>query len=147
MKRISKNSRIILLRYDKGREIAIMDKGKYTDKCMNMLKTKQFCKLQKNTTKFIEIKIQRATRKMKMKFSPKEYLNIYPTDSSPGKFYGTAKKHKFIPTGTIDDLPVRPIISNLGIASCHSPSIYPNHFPHYVNQNTQLLTTSNSLIT
>lgn len=83
MKRISKNSRIILLRYDKGREIAIMDKGKYTDKCMNMLKTKQFCKLQKNTTKFIEIEIQRATRKMKMKFSPKEYLNICPISSIP----------------------------------------------------------------
>ena len=54
---------------------------------------------------------------MKSKLSLKEYLNIYPTGSSPGKFYGTAKKHKLTPTGTIDDLPIRPIISNIGTAS------------------------------
>ena len=54
---------------------------------------------------------------MKNKLSLKEYLNIYPTGSSPGKFYGTAKKHKLTPTGTIDDLPIRPIISNIGTAS------------------------------
>ena len=62
------------------------------------------------------MKIQRAIRKMKNKLSLKEYLNIYPTGSSPGKFYGTAKKHKLTPTGTIDNLPIRPIISNIGTA-------------------------------
>ena len=34
-----------------------------------------------------------------------------------GKFYGTAKKHKLTPTRTIDDLPIRSVISNMGIAS------------------------------
>ena len=94
-----------------------MDKGKYAEKCMKILNTKQFCKLQKDPIKNIEMGMQRAVRKIKNKFSPKEYLNIYPTDSSPGKFYGTAKKRKLTPTGTIDDLPIRPIISNLGTAS------------------------------
>ena len=61
--------------------------------------------------------IQKAVRKIKNKLSPKEYLNIYPTGSSPGKFYGTAKKHKLTPTGTIDDLPILLIISNIGTAS------------------------------
>ena len=84
---------------------------------MNLLNTKQFCKLQKDPTKTIEMKIQRAVRKIKNKLSPKEYLNTYPTGSSPGKFYGTAKKHKLTPTGTIDDLPNLPIISNIGTAS------------------------------
>ena len=28
-----------------------------------------------------------------------------------------AKKHKLTPTGTIDDLPIRPIMSNIGTAS------------------------------
>ena len=34
-----------------------------------------------------------------------------------GKFYVTAKKHKLTPTRTIDDLLIRPIISNIGTAS------------------------------
>ena len=94
-----------------------MDKGKYTEKCMKILNTKQFFKLQKDPTKNIEMKIQKAVRKIKNKLSPKEYLNIYPTGSSPGKFYGTAKKHKLTPTGTIDDLPIHPVMSNRGTAS------------------------------
>ena len=104
--RLSKNPRIIVLRQDNGRGIVIIDKGKYTEKCMKILNTKQFFKLQKDPTKNIEMKIQKAVRKIKNKLSPKEYLNIYPTGSSPGKFYGTAKKHKLTPTGTIDDLPI-----------------------------------------
>ena len=79
--------------------------------------TKQFCKLQKDSTKTAEIKVQRAVRKIKNKLSTKEYLNIYPTGLSPGKFYGTAKKVKLKPTGTIDDLPIHPLISNVGTAS------------------------------
>ena len=62
------------------------------------------------------MKILRAVRKIKNKLSPKEYLNIYPTGSTLGKFYGTAKNHKLTPTTTIDDLPIRPIISNIGTA-------------------------------
>ena len=85
---------------------------------MEILNTKQFCKLQKDPTKTIEMKIQRTVRRIKNKLiSPKEYLNIYPTGSSPGKFYGTAKKHKLTPNGPVDDLHIRPIISNIGTAS------------------------------
>ena len=50
-------------------------------------------KLQKDPTKTIEMKIQRAVKNIKSKVSPKECLNIYPTGSSMRKFYGTAKKH------------------------------------------------------
>ena len=93
-----------------------MGKGKYTEKHMKIHNTKQFCTLQKGPTKTVEVKIQGAVRKIKNKLSSKEYLNIYPTGSSPGKFYGTAKKHKLTPTETIDDLPICPIISNIGTA-------------------------------
>ena len=46
-----------------------MDKGKYTEKCMKILKIKKFCKLQRNPTKNIEMKIQRAVKKIKNKLS------------------------------------------------------------------------------
>ena len=68
--RLSKNRRTIVLRQDKGRGVVIMDKGKYTEKCMKILNTKQFCKLQKDPTKTIEMKIQRAVRKIRNKLSP-----------------------------------------------------------------------------
>ena len=44
-------------------------------------------------------------------------MNIYRTGSSPGKFYRTAKKHKPAPTGTIEYILMRPIISNIGTTS------------------------------
>ena len=50
-----------------------MDKEKYTEKCMNIPNTKQFCKLQKDPIKVIEMKMQRAAGKVKNKLSPNEY--------------------------------------------------------------------------
>ena len=44
-------------------------------------------------------------------------MKIYPNGSAPGKFYGTTKKHKIPVNGTINDLPLRPITSNIGTAS------------------------------
>ena len=37
--------------------------------------------------------------------------------TTPRKFYGTAKKYKIPVNGTINDLPLRPVISNIGTAS------------------------------
>ena len=84
---------------------------------MNILNTEQFRKLERDQTKPIEAKIQRVVRKLKSYLSNQESMRIYPTGSAPRKFYGTAKKHKKPVNGTINDLPLRPIISNIGTAS------------------------------
>ena len=48
---------------------------------------------------------------------PKDvYQKLNPTGLSPGKFYGTTKIHKLPPNQDIDELPLRPIISNTNIA-------------------------------
>ena len=83
----------MLLHQDKGRGIVIIDRNWYTNKCWNILNTEQFWKLDKDPTKSIEAKIQRAVRKIKCHLSNQEYMKIYLTGSAPGKFYGTAKKH------------------------------------------------------
>ena len=44
------------------------------------------------------------------------YMRICPTGSAPGKFYGMANKHKIPVNGTINYLPFRPTISNIGAA-------------------------------
>ena len=58
---------------------------------------------------------------MKTRSTIQEYRQLYPTGSNPGRFYGTAKLHKIPPNGTIQDLPIRPIVSNIGTASYRLP--------------------------
>ena len=89
-----------------------MDRHKYTDKCLALLSTKQFTTLTNDPTKTLESKALRTLRKMKSIFTEQEYKKLHPTGSCPGKFYGTTKIHKIPVNGNIDDLPIRPILSN-----------------------------------
>ena len=46
-----------------------------------------------------------------------EYHSLYPTGSCPGKFYGTTKIHRSNSNDKVDQLPIRPIVSNIGTSS------------------------------
>ena len=46
-----------------------------------------------------------------------DYKRIYPKSSRPGLFYGTVKLHKLKENGTVENLPLRPIVSNVGTAT------------------------------
>ena len=94
-----------------------MGRTKYTDKCLELLQTNQFTKLNHDQTKSVEGEIQRILRKVKNRLSSNEYYQLYPTGSCAGKFYGTAKIHKLPPNGFIDNLPLKLIISNIGNGS------------------------------
>ena len=74
-----------------------MDRTKYTDKCLELLQTNQFMKLNHDPTKSIEGKIRRILRKVKNRLSSKEYCKLYPASSYTGNFYGTADMHKLLP--------------------------------------------------
>ena len=91
-----------------------MDSSQYMKKCLDMLNNDNFIKLTDNPTKSIEGKIQRAIRKIKSKLSKDEYNKIYSTGSASGKLYGTANVHIMAENDNIDNLPLRPIISNIG---------------------------------
>ena len=54
---------------------------------------------------------------MKNRLSHKEYLCLYPSGSCPGKLYGTAKVHKISGNYTVDELPIRLIVSNIETAT------------------------------
>ena len=96
-----------------------MDSSKYTEKCLELLENDQFAKINDDPTKRIESKIQRCVHKLKSKITKDEYSKLYSTGSNPGKFYGTAKIHKFSYNDTIDQLPLRTIVSNTETASYH----------------------------
>ena len=57
-------------------------------------------------------------RKFKSRLSQKEYYQLNPTGSCARIFYRIAKIHKLPPYGNISNLPLRPITSNIGAASC-----------------------------
>ena len=101
------------MKQDKGRGVVLLDKTKYVEKCFSIINTNKFKKLDKNPTVSYEAKIQRTLRKMKSRFTLQEYNKVYPTGSNAGKLYGTVKIHKLPESGTVDQLPLRPIISNL----------------------------------
>ena len=86
---------------------------------MTHLNTANFEKLTEDKRKSIEEVVQKTLFAMKTDFGEDTYLNIYPSGSNPGKFYGTAKIHKvdLQDTNSIEELPLRPIISNIGTAT------------------------------
>ena len=85
--------------------------------CLELLNTDQFTKLYLDPTKKIESKIKRFLREIKTNLTSQKYSRLYPTGSCHGKFYGTAKIHKILPTDNVDKLPIRPIVSNINTSS------------------------------
>ena len=121
--RLSKNNNIIIIKQDKGSGVVILDRTKYTDKCWSMVATKQFTKLDYDPTSKLESKVQRTLRKIKSKLPENVYKKLYPTGSYPGKFYGNAKIHK-LSDNNVDDLTLRPTVSNIGTANMKQQKIW-----------------------
>ena len=56
---------------------------------------------------------------MMLKLLSNIYSKIYSTGSAPGKLDGTAKIYKLSPNDTINELPLRPIVSKISTATYH----------------------------
>ena len=76
IKRLAENKGIIVLRKDKGKGVVIMHRGKYTEKCLNMLNSNQFKKLDHDPTKAVKNKIKRALNKIEHKLSKQDYIRF-----------------------------------------------------------------------
>ena len=80
IEKLSKNDAIIIVKQHKGHGVVILDRTKYIDKCLSMLGTKQFAKLDNHPTSKLESKIQRTLRKIKLKLPEKVYRKLYQQD-------------------------------------------------------------------
>ena len=74
--------------------------------------------------------MQRELRKLKTRLTIQEYCQLHLTGSNPGRLYGTAKLNQFPPNDTIEELPSRPIVSNIDItryrlAKCLAQNLSP----------------------
>ena len=92
--KLARNTDIIILKQDKGRVVIILDRKSYIQKCVSILNTSQFRKLDTDPTKSLERKLQQTQRKIKHEFEDNKYKKLYPTGSRLGLFYGTPKVHK-----------------------------------------------------
>ena len=122
-----------------------MDSSKYTEKFLGLLENGQFAKITDDPMQHIESKIQRCVRKLKSKITKEEYSKLYLTGCNAGKFYGTAKIHKLSYNDTIDQLPLRPIVSNIGTASYHL-SKYLARLLSWLSQSEYTVTNSKEFI-
>ena len=114
---LSNRDNIILLKQNKGQGVIVMDRSKFTEKCLEVLSTKQFTVVENDLTKTLESKIQSIIRKIKTKISDQENKDLYPTGSQPGKFYCTAKMQKLPINGNLNHLPLRPMVSNINTST------------------------------
>ena len=105
------------MKQSKGRGVVVMNRGKHFDKCLFILNTEQFVQLQKDPTSYLERKVQCTLPKVKQKLPTDIYTKLYLTRSSPGKFYGTEKVHKLAINYTLEELPLRPTMSNSNTAT------------------------------
>ena len=69
---LRRNTSIDVLKKDKGRGVVILDKNIYNEKYLSILDINQFMKLDKNSTRSYETKIQRTLRKVKLNRSTEE---------------------------------------------------------------------------
>ena len=123
---LSNNKNIIILKQDKGRGVVILNCKSYIEKCCKILETGQFRKLEIDPTEKIEGKLQRMLRSIKNMFAEREYKQLYPTGSKPAAFYGNAKVHKLRKAKGLKESTLRPIVSNVGMATYNTAKYSAN---------------------
>ena len=95
-----------------------MNRCDYVNKAELFLNGPEFERLSVDPTNSFQLLVQRTLLKMKNKFDQNVYKKLYPSSSRPGLFFGLAKVHKLKEgMSTIEHLPLRPVISNIGTAT------------------------------
>ena len=111
------NKQIVILKQDKGRGVVIVDRSLYIDKAALLLDSNKFKRLNEDPTNTLEGSVQRTLRSIREVIGESDYWKLYPRGSKPAQFYGTAKIHKMKSGDPPSELPLRPIVSNIGTAT------------------------------
>ena len=111
LQQLSKDEEIIILPADKGNATVVMNKSEYNNKMESLLSSGQYRKVKTHKTNGVERKIKALLKKAENEI-PRDTLRILnPNNSKAPHMYGKPKIHK-------PDMPLRPIISNIG-SPCH----------------------------
>ena len=109
---LAKDKDIVIVPADKGRCVVVLNKGEYTEKCLDLLKDKKTYKgIGYNPTsgyrKTVTGLINKIHKDGGFSDRQKQFLTP-PTEPTVPTFYGLPKVHK------PDPIPVRPIVSCIG---------------------------------
>ena len=115
---MSKNSKIIILKSDKGNGVVVMDKTDYLNKALSIINTDKFRKINGIPITCYERKLNRLLLKLNKLncLSYDIYQQMYASGSKLRIFYGLPKVHK-------NNVPLRSIISDTGTL-CHKTAHY-----------------------
>ena len=83
---LSRNKEIVILKQDKDRGVVILDRNKYTEKCLSILSIRQLAKMNYDPTAYTEVKVQKALTKTKIKLP--SFLYSKEMDHFPESFIG-----------------------------------------------------------
>ena len=90
----------------------------YNAKSTMFLSGNEFEELMNDPTQSFQDRVQQTLLGMKNRFTGAEYKRLYPSSSRPGLYFGLAKVHKLKnDTDSVEQLPLRPVISNIGTAT------------------------------
>ena len=103
------NENIIILKADKGRATAVLDKEEYIKNCTEHLTSGPYTKLKKDPTSSIVSKVTKELIELRDNnlIEQQEYFRLKPTGKQPPRFYDLLKIHK-------DGTPLRAIVSYTG---------------------------------
>ena len=118
IKQLSNNHNICIMRQHKGRGVVIIDNSRNMGKGLELLQTNQFLKLKHNLIKSFEKKIWRTLRILKTIIYT-AVLSVLSNRLILRKINGTTKLDKIPINDTVQNLPILPVVSNIGKASYH----------------------------
>ena len=118
LENLYKNKEVLVLRQDKGRGVVLMNRIDYNAKSTMFLSGNEFEELMDDPTQSFQDRVQQTLLGMKKRFTDAQYKRLYPSSSRPGLYFGLAKVHKLKnDTDSVEQLPLRPVISNIGTAT------------------------------
>ena len=112
LKRLQKNTNIVITKPDKGNGIVILNRADYLRMMYDIVNdNSKFAKLDGDKTILREKQLQRFLLSLKKKgfFTETDYAKVYPVGSAVARIYGLPKTHKI--KTSADALKLRPIVS------------------------------------
>ncbi|XP_054722649.1 LOW QUALITY PROTEIN: uncharacterized protein LOC129232538 [Uloborus diversus] len=100
---------LVVTKADKGGQIVILDKSSYLDKCNELIAVGPYVTLHKDPS-IREINLIKNVVKSSPIISESSKRSLTPSVAHCARFYALPKVHK-------PDIPLRPIVSNIGTAS------------------------------
>ena len=137
LKEIKRDEKTLIYPFDKGPGLVRIDKDDALQKIKDQMGPTKI--VSEDPTSKILGKVQRTLRKIKGKFTEKEYKGIYPSNAVPPRLYGVIKAHK-----PEKNYSMRLIVSTIGTATYETSKFLVNLIQPTLNKNKVRLKNSTS---